>query len=128
MSEQPTAGGTGTARCPACRARVVPGQQWCTLCHGRLGEPEAPPAEEARPTAPGGPGVSGGSTVDPPAVLPPGMAEAMLAELAATTDRPLSRGPLAGRSRAVRIGLGVSAALVLMGIGVGLLALIGLLL
>lgn len=151
MSQQPPGAdhgdlgpAAGTARCPSCAARVSPGQPWCTLCHLRLGEPVrsvdepvAPPAaepagpsptEEVRPQAGPTPQAVPGEQPLAPTVLPPGVAEAMLAELAATTDRPLAGGPLAGRSRAVRTVLVVSAALVLTAVGVGLLALIGLLL
>jgi len=145
MSEQPTGGGAedlggsspaGPDRCPSCRARVVSAQQWCTLCHARLGEPEPPAVEPVQPVVDDG----GRSTIAPtpqdasdgrpptPTVLPPGLAEAMLAELAATTDRPQVGGPLAGRSRAVRTALAVSAALVLTAVGVALLTLVGLLL
>jgi hypothetical protein len=62
--------------------------------------------------------------------LPGHVAEAMLAELAATAaaDRPLGRGPLAGTSRGVRLALGCGAAVVLGGVLVLVVTLVGLLL
>ncbi|WP_380168597.1 hypothetical protein [Jannaschia sp. R86511] len=168
MSEHP---GTATApgQCPSCRARVAPGQEWCTLCHARLDArgdagpdagPHAGPAagsdggpvagsdvgpdarSDARPgpDGPAGPSDAPGEPagalpglpagVSGPGPLPPGAAEAMLAELAATTaaERPLSSGPLSGTSRGVRTLLAVGAAVVLVAVGVGLLTLVGLLL
>lgn len=156
MNEQ-QAGGTvdDGGRCPSCGARVAAAQPWCTLCHARLdrggagaevadphpGEPLGAARHSTDPISPVDPAQHGlGAAVpaaarpDPvagtPTPLPPGAAEAMLAELAATTagERPLSRGPLAGRSRAVRTALAVGAALVLTAVGVGLLTLVGLLL
>ncbi|MGJ7441401.1 hypothetical protein [Aquipuribacter sp. MA13-6] len=154
MSEQQPgrAGGYGD-RCPSCGARVTVSQPWCTLCHARLDEP-APggprpgdlgpgdgdlgpgdgvrgPEEPSRPArrdgaAPTTPGP--GPVPGAPGTSPPGAAEAMLAELAASTSAGRARGPVAGRSRAVRTALAVGAALVLTVLGVGLLTLVGLLL
>ncbi len=143
MSE-PISAADGTGRCPRCRARVVPGQEWCSLCLEPLvaaAGPQAGPEPAADRVDPGPPDPSGrpvGRTrpVDPsveagqvgapgPAGaprrpraggdLPPGVAEAMLAELAVTTasERPLARGPLAGRGRGTRLLLGCGAAVVL---------------
>jgi hypothetical protein len=157
MSEPGTpAPGADVDRCPACGARVVPSQDWCGLCLQPLrAAPAEEPLEEVdagwASVPPGGldervwTGPPGEDLLDPardgdtdgdgpgrtaPAGLPPGVAEAMLAELSATTaaERPLARGPLAGMSRGGRLLLGCGAGIVLVGIVVGLLALVGLLL
>lgn len=139
--------GDGVGRCPSCGARTVPEQDWCSLCLQPLRvAPEPAGAPDPASTSPGPDGQPGArpdpGSVDPYAglrppgapaadgALPPGVAEAMLAELAASSaaDRPLSRGPLAGTSRAVRVALACGAALVLALVLVGLLALVGLLL
>ena len=130
-------------RCPSCGARVVPEQDWCSLCLKPLRAPDpAPhpgPVSDPGTSAAGEPDLSADdpyAAMQPPdalaphGTLPPGVAEAMLAELAATTaaDRPLAGGPLAGTSRRARLALGCGAALVLALVLVGLLALIGLVL
>lgn len=155
MSEPGTpAPGTDVDRCPACGARVVPSQDWCGLCLQPLrAAPAEEQVEEVDPgwasvppdgsdervwTGPAGEDLlapppdeaaTGDDRPAPPG-LPPGVAEAMLAELAATSaaERPLARGPLAGMSRGGRLLLGCGAGVVLLGIVVGLLALVGLLL
>lgn len=154
MNEPGTpAAGADVDRCPACGARVVPSQDWCGLCLQPL---RAAPAEEQveevdpgwaspapdptgdRPwTGPAGEDLlaprrdddTAADGAGPPG-LPPGVAEAMLAELAVTSaaERPLARGPLAGMGRGGRLLLGCGAAIVLVGVVVGLLALVGLLL
>ena len=133
-------------RCPQCGARVVAGQDWCSLCLQPLGAPAAPdpePEPVADPDALGDPGVQEPEPADAsgPAVgdagrdrssgdLPPLLAEAMLAELAAASaaERPLARGPLARMSRGTRIAMGCGAAVVLIGVLLLVLTLVGLLL
>ncbi|MFC3688397.1 hypothetical protein [Aquipuribacter hungaricus] len=145
-------GGTGgvpgavDGRCPRCGARVAAGQEWCSLCLEPLVGPAArdqapPPASEGdvldgtddlvEPTGPTGP-VEPSPPATPPVAGPgpsPYAADAMLAELAAASaaDRPLSRGPLAGRSRAVRGLLGCGAAAVLVAVLLLVTTLVGLL-
>lgn len=168
MSET-SAAARDAGRCPSCGARVVPEQDWCSLCLQPLRAPAAtdasdpsdqpdtsdPSAQPDRPVGETGvaddPDVPAEGTpgpVDPadpyasaaaaaPGVpprpardLPSPVAEAMLAELAASAaaDRPLARGPLAGRSRTVRTLLGCGAALVLVGVVTVVLTLVGMLL
>ena len=112
-------------RCPQCGARVVAGQDWCSLCLQRLGvpaaaDPDPDPDPEPEPVD-AGPDRSSGD-------LPPLVAEAMLAQLAAATaaDRPLARGPLAGMSRGMRTATGCGAAVVLLGVLLLVLTLVGL--
>jgi hypothetical protein len=152
-ADQATDGGAGRDRCPACGARVVATQEWCSLCHT--------PLRTASPDVPGGTGPGPGATTDPlgqpvadlgPVGAPgpdgapaPGdpvqvgpadpaqvaaRAEAMLAELAVTSasERPGARGPLAGLPRPARLGVGCGAALLLVVVVVGVLALVGMLL
>ena len=110
-------------RCPQCGARVVVGQDWCSLCLQPLGVPTAadpePEPDDADRDLSSGERSSGD--------LPPLVAEAMLAELAAATkaERPLARGPLAGMSRGMRNAAGCGAAVVLLGVLLLVLTLVG---
>lgn len=122
-----------TGRCPSCGARVVPDQEWCSLCHQPLATrpsdrddaaDDEVPADPADPYA----GAAAAGTQAAPGQLPPGAAEAMLAELAASSAAERPRGPLSGTSRGVRIAVGCGAAIVLLGVLLALLALLGLLL
>lgn len=149
MSEQPPAAPDAGGRCPSCGARVVPSQDWCSLCLQPLAEQRrrspvegthaaadgTGPTDPSHPTDPTDPtdpyaGAAGAGAAAPSAPLPPGAAEAMLAELAATSaaDRPLGRGPLSGTSRPVRTALGCGAGVVLLGVLLTVLWLVGLLL
>jgi hypothetical protein len=152
-------GATGPSRCPACGARVVESQEWCSLCHaplrsgaavappdvpsgagpGTTTDPLGQPVADLGPVgapvgvpAPEGTAAAGdpvdGAPADP--ALAEARAEAMLAELAVTSasERPGARGPLAGLPRPARLGLGCGAALLLVGVLVGVLALVGMLL
>ncbi|MFC5382268.1 hypothetical protein [Aquipuribacter nitratireducens] len=143
MSEQPGAPGVGSGgpeRCPSCGARVSPAEQWCSLCLQPLGAGAAPgpgPAQVQGASPEQDPGVpldevrpGDGVAVDPAPAGVEQQAEAMLAELAATTsaERPGARGPLAGSSRGLRLALGCGAAVVLVGVLLSVLGLVGLLL
>lgn len=171
-TDGPGTGGPDVGRCPTCGARVVPEQDWCSLCLQPLRAPApSPPAIDpaltgglAGPSDPDasdldGPGLDGpypdapdldGSDRDgpvdpadpyasaagaaararPAGDLPPHVAEAMLAELAAAAaaERPLAGGPLTGTTRGVRVALGFGAAVVLIGVLLVVLTLVGLLL
>ena len=151
-------------RCPQCGARVVAGQDWCSLCLQPLGAPAAPDPEpepvdaydpsdpsdasklddlsdpsklddlsdpnDLGPAHPDGPAGGDAGRDRSSGDLPPLVAEAMLAELAAATaaERPLARGPLAGMSRGMRTAMGCGAAVVLIGVLLLVLTLVGLLL
>ncbi|PPK95286.1 hypothetical protein CLV92_106107 [Kineococcus xinjiangensis] len=120
-------------RCPSCSARVRPRQEWCSLCHAALRpEPAVAPVPSAAPPAAGPAEPVGSAPGDPaPTAFPAGaegeqldlfadgpgaggerpdvdaVAERLLAELAASTSRPVA----ASRGRQALMAAGGAAAL-----------------